>query len=949
MLSLYKTIENIKKLAFQGIYKKPYNLSKKAQLANEPVKTPAPTATPTTPPDTVPVKYEPKYADYIESYIYNNRENLREGLPLSPLPPQILQEILNNPEERNVYKKLVNSILGPSAAQSFNNQLFGGELDSADSRFVTNPVNNLQSQQPQRVSEPDYSSDNSVYSEAAKKLIATGKLNYLINEIKNSFELYGSDKLGDDYGRANSYLNERVNYGFGAPQTPLSNDQRLEFFLLNDDLLPPEIKDFIVENSGLKNNQLNQIVMRKYGKQLIERLKLLINQAAQIDSTDKKARESDPIYNWINKSVRSGLKGSKSEKSKNVPSSIDSAIGEEGTSIGDMLSTNIQNNLTKFRQDDPEIEAINKRMFQKFSNKITGFFVKKCISNLMKNINNIKDTVTKELYKYDKNKAERLDFYVSSTLDSAEKLLKGDESLNPKILHLPNGTISYRNDLGYLDIPEKDVEQASIYIKNKGIEDAKINAESDEAELARMRGEQTDFDAEAMYTDANIEKYTNEYVNKMKNKPEWVLNWATLFSKSSVTKSFQNIGNLKKEIIKYKSQNITDPIVIMNNLDKNIINNNGEVEIQGLDNVFDGDQDKKIRFIKNTLEQSDEELKPWFYAGKDDLDPNYVPKDSNKKKKTQRLGTKQLKEQFTTDVKSYLSILYPLSNSFSDDAKQAFMAMMSPHIRILTGKDAAVDKKNNMTYTEMYHNFVGNNKNEDPIQNKKNELLKKITELKTQKNRTKDIIKKTNDYEAILAEAHKNQRNQELHKDITNAISTIEKEIDIQNRFYFNFFNEIKENRNRINNIRTKAMQQNRKRTLKENLAIKKLRDKNKVLSENVKKRKNNINELIKSKKVKNQAKTYDGLNALKDRLHKIEQDLLKYKLSPNNIDKISIANSSVLRILQSMLEKTRSKIALLSNMQIKMAKIDPENNVIHSMMISELFDFHNTFFRMIG
>lgn len=924
MLSLYKTIENIKKLAFQGIYKKPYNLSKKAQLANEPVQTTAPSNPPIATP--APVKYEPKYADYIESYIYNNRENLQEGLPLSPLPPQIRQEILNNPEERNVYKKLVNSILGSSAAQSFNNQLFGGELDSADSRFVTNPVNNLQSQQPQRVSEPDYSSDNSVYKEVASKLIATGKLNYLISDIKSAFELYGNDKLGDDSGRANSYLNERVNYGFGSPQTPLSVDNRVDFFLSNEDLLPQEIKNFMLENASLKRYQLHKAVMQKFGKQIIEKLKMLVDQASMIDSTDKLARESNPIFNWINKSVRSGLKGKEFEKAQKGDYSLTDPTSIDGKqTVQDTLSNQDVSRMKHERQDDKDIVKENKKFYDRFSSKITGFFVKKCISNVMNDIQKMKNTVVEELEKRSlkgQDMAERLDFYVSSAIDSAEKLLNGDESLHPKINHLPDGTISYRNDLGHIEIPREDVEQASIYIKNRGMEDAKINAESDEAELARMRGEQNDYDPEVMYTDANMEKYTNEYINDMSEKPEWDLNWGTLFSRKSVKNQFREIGRIKSEI---KNKNSTSIDMIRN--DPQIASD--------LNKLFKLDENKKNNFIQRTINQSPDEINKWIYAE----DPK-------------KGGLARAKEQFKYEIKHYLNILYPLRNGFSGTAKKAFIGMMYPHGDIVSGKYKAIDKDNKLTYTEMYKEFIQDNNDEqnmalqnspDPeVAQKQDQLRKKLTELRNNPNKTEEIKDKIETYRDVLELAREYQDakgNLQYFKDTKNKIKEL---IEEQKKYRSNILQKSQDKENQILSIQNLAKQQNRPLTTEEEIRVRNLKTDIQKNKEVAAKRFHKIKKLYRGQKGKNKA--VNNIKALNKKIYELEKKIDDYSVSKYNIKGLSFANSSTLRVLLSMLNKTEFKIASLSSMQIKFAKIDPHNNVINNMIMIEFNKFKNVF-----
>lgn len=599
--------------------------------------------------------------------------------------------------------------------------------------------------------------------------------------------------------------------------------------------------------------------------------------------------EDEKILLWITGHINKfGLKTVLGQLTQKGVFSIDSVVGENGESQADNMSSDITQG-KDFREDDSVVQEL----FEKYFQKVGGYIIYNYLGDIINEMAKIKNLIVEKMYKSgyqsDTNMGERLDIYVDEALKQFENIFINQEQHQFKSRKTSNGAV-YQNQFGAIEIPRDVINNVIAYIKTRVLEDNKdINPT----------------DTEVIYDKSNIDKYTKEYLNSFGTKGEqidsWSPDWTKFYNITALSDKFNQVGEIKATIVDMKKQGMLSPSDIMSRIGKD------------LEVLFGNDEKKKIEFVTRTLNQDEKYINQLRYAGninKKWYKDRGVEDTQNKRDKG---GIVDVKNQFGTNVVHFMRQFYPQKDDFSIAARKGFFStLVKPHPSYTRrGDNALGSAKSGITgidtNTDLYYAVTGVSDNDV--------ILKKINDVK---NKYNTLVKNKN-----------NPENQDIES-VNRQLEFYEKVIN-EAWEYYSAKDRLPARRRRL---------ENKKQEIADGLGndfpkYRTVKDDNgkAILDEN-------------GRPLKRQITNIEEQNEMQSDVSRLEKIIDDYGKSDYNISKI--ANKTAIRMLLGMLNKTKSKIAYLSNIQIKLAKVSSQNDIIGKMITYEINKFHDYFFNML-
>lgn len=512
-------------------------------------------------------QYASKFSKEIDEYINDNKDEIaafiqgNHQVPIGILPSW--QQIKNNSQEK----------------QYFLNRLIEMGWNNRNADLFLLIALTKSEQGYRQISQPSIPEQQEPEQEESNILGKDVDYVWLVDYVKRVYVgQYGPE-------RAYDIAMDGIMHALGAPE-PGKLDQRINFFVVNHDLLNDNIKTNIfnaVQTNlivfGLQENVLSfediiaksntSLVFRRklvdymknqFGNILFEQLKQLIN------SKDER------IKSWA-----AGEHGAKSQTYKedveiNRPS-IDKPIGEEGDNLLSVIQQD-QNRTSRLRKEEiPEHE-------QDEISKTISEFAREYLEDILKDmirlqkqtvVQYVKDAISANSIR-EYNMAEKFYFYSEAAMEQIDNLLETRGRTTTD-----NQFYVYQNPFGKISIPREvldDIFRTVPRMMNK-----------EEA------GE---------FNSKNISKYVDIYKDAIKKGliEGWSPNWYQLVVSRFLLERYRAIGALKDGIVRLYKMGYRDPKAIKNSLDANAVYRKALIDFSYGD---------PMAFIEMTIKQGQEQ------------------------------------------------------------------------------------------------------------------------------------------------------------------------------------------------------------------------------------------------------------------------------------------------------------------------------------------------------
>jgi len=749
MLSLKRIIEKGKKFSFY----RPFNLRKFSQIVEPPQVEQMP-ITPVQEIPTIepPVAYEeevalsPEITNVIDEYININANEImafKGGNYQAELGVlDIWNEVKNN-EMANSY--LINSLMEK------------GNFSQAMAQALTTVVLAKSENVMQGLQEQGY--QEYVHQEEEETGVVNVDLaNKYLEEIYNAGKIdglkyYVLSKVGGNEEAADNIIVESINYALG--DTGKSVDQRLNFFIKNQNKIPEKIKVRIGEigkpSYGSKEhiNVINRLKEdENIGRELLWELERLIGV------------EDDTVNKWVGSAIKTyGLKTVLNEM-RGGATSLDRPIGEEGQSVGGLVGGERKGELSRFKEEDPVIKKKEEIIYK---NMITIFARDYC-NRLFNSTNELRENVIQNMMKVGGKtqfRAERVNIYMSIALQQLNNLF----SIPPDEIKSTDENVTYSNQGGSLTVPKEILKN----LLNKQRDEVIDEVDQDEADQygADQYGARS---AESVMdlTEERLLEYVKNY-----GLGEWQPNWNRLLKPGPIEDAFKKVGELKNKIKDMQKQNPSDSSQVIAIKLGNVENSNFLMSLFGED---------LSQFVERTMQQDEKYVNMYLGAG-----------EGKRKDTRPGSGLKHVKEQLAIDINEINGYIYDMykdeidKEGFNFPQIRTFTDLFNPHSEIRSGGEMGRPRNpvaKNMSNTELYYKLRGENI-PDGIERRMN-LNKKRFEYKKDK---EDLASKEEKLKEMKKDIKKNIK-EPLEQE--ERLEKIDRELGIINNEYKNIASEMK-------------------------------------------------------------------------------------------------------------------------------------------------------------
>ncbi|MCD6436490.1 MAG: hypothetical protein J7L15_08965 [Clostridiales bacterium] len=527
--------------------------------------------------------------------------------------------------------------------------------------------------------------------------LLTNKLRSTIYRgTKSAIEFLNSKK-------GNYYTNEAIAIYFGPPANK-AMDQRVNFFVHNENLMPENIKSelysWIEANNGVlkKSGEFKEINKRdkykylmKAGKdqELYEELRNIIS---NLNTGD------DNLTSIMMFLMGAAKWREQSDESKTQKSFQQGGVDDEGNSL--------LNNMSDKGYLPPTETPEERHESRNTNSEVVSYFAKTYIDKVLAGVRSLTDNIVGDVMVEIQKERDAASLLPERTKGKKLGQLGKKQKKAEEISFMMDATIPHLKDMFDKNSGKSIITQSGndmVYqVKDKESKKRPGSIRfpmSEVLNVAETVLKETGIDPlDASVADTDVQKALDEMIST--GSVSWIPNFRKMISTNTITDKFRQVGNVKQNIRRYS----------------NVVKTNGMpaavkyiIDELKLRKQFPHYKHLEL-FVQSTLLESDESIGKW-----------YRDKNENENEKKNRYD----KSAFYTIIKSMFSYLSKYKEGYGDKERPAgqetygdavfntFFNIFPPHDGVIQGsKEGRADvidifTGEKTTYTELYNNLRG--------------------------------------------------------------------------------------------------------------------------------------------------------------------------------------------------------------------------------------------------